>query len=604
MGKFSWCTSDTRKSIPCVDGAYEGAPDTVYLLNPFGTPYKEEAYSGYGKFGGRDVFELVVEWNREYLSAANIEKPERSDWDEGPEGDSHFQMATERHRGLCEAIEDYARGATDEYMKTRYGAILGVLGGPDWKRGLGIVIASSDERHVKLKYPIKIVEKPCSYDAAGISPDCPRQGCLYDVPLKDIRGSVDKAFEKLHAAQEKYAGEKIDALCDFFWASHMEDMIVFEPSPGHLAARDEDETQWEDGEIYEFVLNECLGFEPDGKLQFGYGAISQELADTLRAHAAGYGVLAKIPEVPSKLYTLEYLNDAGDIIARDYFPTDDEAKQLATALLDTYKREGSESVRALYITDELGMTIWEAEVDHVDNKTRFEGIVEAMAHHNDCLIIEETDLVSFDQNTGALEIDNSVFDAFEKDTYINIYVSGNDFIGQYKMLEETSDGIRMEYMGEADWAEYEIEATAGTTRDNDLTIACDETVQIWLGTLLETTGKRSLEELTSEEIKAEIEGVRGTIDNESIWASVGDDLDDMHRDNIKTLEAYLEELEGLLGVDADSRSLASDREEGKKESLADKIAQAEQINQSARQELGEEKERDNGGNFNERDSYN
>ena len=599
MGKFSWCTSDTRKSIPCVEDAYKGAPDTVYLLNPFGKPYKEDAYSGDGQFGGRDVFELVAEWNRDFLSAGMLAKPERSYWRKGQDGDRAFDLAVDRHRKLCEAIEDYARGATDEQMKTRYGAILGVLDGPDWKRGLGIVIASSDEQHVKLKYPIKIVEKPCSYDAAGISPDCPRQGCIYAAPLKDIQESVDKSFEKLHAAQEKYVGEKIDALCDFFWASHMEDVVITEDKRGHLVAKDGAGNRWKDAEIYDFVLNECLGFEPDGKLQFGYGAISQDLADTLKAHAAGYGVLAQIPEVPSKQYTLEYLNDAGDIITRDYFQTDDEAKQLAMALLDTYKKEGSESVQALCITDDHGLTVWKAELDHVDNKTRFEGVAEVMARHNDCLIIEENDLVSLDRNTGALEIDNSAFDAFEKDTYINIYISGDDFIGQYKMLEETSDGIRMEYIGEADWGGYEVEATAGTARDNDLTIACDETIQIWLDTLLETTGKSSLEELTPEEIKAEIEEVQGTIANETVFGN--------HK-NIAVLEEYLDELNELLeAADPGAKSEQArtlENEDMKKQSLASKIAQAEKVKRSARQEVTETNEKHNGGNFNERDSYN
>ena len=71
MGAFSWCTSDTKKSIPCCI-PFGDLPGTVYLLNPFGEPYKETDYEGYGEFGGRDVYELVVEWNREYLSPDHI----------------------------------------------------------------------------------------------------------------------------------------------------------------------------------------------------------------------------------------------------------------------------------------------------------------------------------------------------------------------------------------------------------------------------------------------------------------------------------------------------------------------------------------------------
>lgn len=506
MGKFSWCTSDTRKSIPSVIDAYEGAPGTVYLLNPFGKPYREDDYKGYGEFGSRDVFELVAEWNREYLSSAILEKPKIPEGFYGEGVGAVHEMKLARYNALCAAIEDYAHGATDEQMETRHRAIFDVTLGPDWKRCLGIALTSSEERHVKLKYPIKIVEKPCAYDKAGISPDCPRQGCIYDASLNDIQKSVDKAFEKLAVAKEKYTGEKIDALCDFFWKSHMEDVTVTEDKRGHLVAKDSEGNRWRDAEIYDFVLNECLGFEPDGTLQFGFGAISQELADTLKAHAAAYGVLVNTPATASKQYTLEYLNDAGDVIARDYFRTDDEAKQFATALLEVYREEGSESVRGLCITDELGVTVWEAEVDSA--------------------------------------------------------------------------------------------ATSELLPD-------DEVVKLWMDDLLEKSGKSSLDELTPEEISAEIEEVKGTLRNESVWAlaDVANGPDNTHAENVATLEAYLTELNDLLDSRAKTQVISTGQE-GRKTSLADKIAEAEKVSQSTRQEAGEIKERDNGGNFNERDSYN
>lgn len=294
MGVFSWCTSDTRKSIPCTYDTYEGAPSTVYLLNPFGAPYKEDNYEGYGEFGGKDVYELVAEWNRKYLTPANIKKPAREQWPKGSDGNMFYSRALELYKGACEAIDAYAHGASDELMRESYSRYLShSRDGSDWKRCLGIAIACYDAQHVKLKYPIKIVENPCDYEEASVSPSCPRQGCFYDGGLKSLQQAVDGAFERLEEAQDKYMGEKIDALCDFFWKSHMEDMIIFEDVPGHLVVRDEDEQQWEEGEIYDFVLNECLGFESDGKLQFGYGAISQELADTLKAHAAAYGVVVQ-----------------------------------------------------------------------------------------------------------------------------------------------------------------------------------------------------------------------------------------------------------------------------------------------------------------------
>jgi hypothetical protein len=70
----------------------------------------------------------------------------------------------------------------------------------------------------------------------------------------------------------------------------------------------------------------------------------------------------------------------------------------------------------------------------------------------------------------------------------------------------------------------------------------NETVQIWLDDLLETTGKATLEELTAEEIRAEIEEVQGTISNERLWAHA----DSIHEENIIVLLEYLDVLNEML----------------------------------------------------------
>lgn len=205
MGNFSWCTSDTRKSVACVYDSYEGAPQTVYLLNPFGEPYVESAYDGYGEFGGHDVYDLVVDWNRKYLSADNLRKPVRDDWAPGEEGDRSFSKTMELYTKKCRGIEELAAGASDEYMKEHYGTVFGYGDGSDWKRCLGIDIACYDEEHVKLKYPIKIVENPVPYEQAGISPHCPFQGCFYDEDVSKVRQQkIDRVFDRLDAAKDAY----------------------------------------------------------------------------------------------------------------------------------------------------------------------------------------------------------------------------------------------------------------------------------------------------------------------------------------------------------------------------------------------------------------
>jgi hypothetical protein len=65
-----------------------------------------------------------------------------------------------------------------------------------------------------------------------------------------------------------------------------------------------------------------------------------------------------------------------------------------------------------------------------------------------------------------------------------------------------------------------------------------EMLQIWLDELVKSNGKTGIDELTSDEIQAEIEDIEGTIENERLWAWA----EDIHYENIINLEAYLEVL--------------------------------------------------------------
>ncbi len=64
-----------------------------------------------------------------------------------------------------------------------------------------------------------------------------------------------------------------------------------------------------------------------------------------------------------------------------------------------------------------------------------------------------------------------------------------------------------------------------------------ETIKIWLDSLLEDKGKMFIEELTADEIRAEIEETKGSIDNFRIW-------NDKHA--IIDCEEYIEILEEML----------------------------------------------------------
>lgn len=70
----------------------------------------------------------------------------------------------------------------------------------------------------------------------------------------------------------------------------------------------------------------------------------------------------------------------------------------------------------------------------------------------------------------------------------------------------------------------------------------EETIEIWLDNLLESTGKSNIYELTAEEIQVEIEEVKGTIRNEEALLGVYE----FAEGNIKQMVKYIERLEEML----------------------------------------------------------
>ena len=61
MGFFSWKTQDTNKSIPSTFS--DKKPRPVYLCDNRGNHWYEANYKGYGRFGGKDFYELLAEMN-------------------------------------------------------------------------------------------------------------------------------------------------------------------------------------------------------------------------------------------------------------------------------------------------------------------------------------------------------------------------------------------------------------------------------------------------------------------------------------------------------------------------------------------------------------
>jgi len=61
MGYFSWITMDTNKSISNAYSSRNTFP--VTMSDNQGNKWTEEDYNGYGKFSGKDYYELLAEMN-------------------------------------------------------------------------------------------------------------------------------------------------------------------------------------------------------------------------------------------------------------------------------------------------------------------------------------------------------------------------------------------------------------------------------------------------------------------------------------------------------------------------------------------------------------
>lgn len=169
MGSFSWYASDTKRAIRSDN--YDPFP--VYALRPDGDPLLETAYEGYGVFGGEDVYDLVADWNREYLSKhpgflipqhGRLWSEEQQAWfSSGPKRVDQFEWYP-LYADLTKSREDVVR----ELART---------GSWYWQwRSIGIDIACYDDQNAQLPFPIKLVEKPVPYAAAAASKSDPGQG--------------------------------------------------------------------------------------------------------------------------------------------------------------------------------------------------------------------------------------------------------------------------------------------------------------------------------------------------------------------------------------------------------------------------------------------
>jgi len=177
MGFFSWKTSDTDKSIMNV---HSGATvRTAYMLRPGGeAPYEEQAYEGYGVFGGKDAFV--------HLAEMNLPEDRRLGMDE----DTMRMAGCAYESGYYELVADgtkhqiFHRGADiiDPEITIHpftYDVPIAAFGGLSGNEMVaqGLLI----ERQFHIDRPLKFSFNPkADYDRLPAASDCPNQGMWTD----------------------------------------------------------------------------------------------------------------------------------------------------------------------------------------------------------------------------------------------------------------------------------------------------------------------------------------------------------------------------------------------------------------------------------------
>lgn len=109
------------------------------------------------------------------------------------------------------------------------------------------------------------------------------------------------------------------------------------------------------------------------------------------------------------------------------------------------------------------------------------------------------------------------------------------------LFEEIAQRLE-EILDEIDDEEYTDEDDNDFLQDLMDDAETEEMIECWLEQLLETTGKSSVDELIVEEIRIEIDDIKGTIQNEEIVLGISE----FAEKNIAQYKAYLEVLEDML----------------------------------------------------------
>lgn len=165
MGFFTWTLANV-KPIKTRDGDFLARCKLGYggfaaVVCPDNTIIKENHYEGYGMFDDKDIYDLVVDWNKQHLEEIFDKLAEINNRDDFW---GHYlrDIAIAYQNSDTKTIDDQIKRLASDYpyLKT------------EWKRNIGITI-SIDYNHL-LPCPIKITnnKRPKPYDELLPSISC------------------------------------------------------------------------------------------------------------------------------------------------------------------------------------------------------------------------------------------------------------------------------------------------------------------------------------------------------------------------------------------------------------------------------------------------
>lgn len=171
---YSWCCSDTGRSISITSSSRGPFPTYVLIPEEFGGGYiKECDYKGDGIFGGKSIYELVALWNKgkiiENMDSILL-RPYAENYVNDEIGRKAFSEANKAYIKKKKALLSFATQSEKQMINTF---------GENYLFNIGLDIACYDEQNELLPYPIKITEKPVKYEDTKPSKICVYGGYDY-----------------------------------------------------------------------------------------------------------------------------------------------------------------------------------------------------------------------------------------------------------------------------------------------------------------------------------------------------------------------------------------------------------------------------------------